>query len=129
MTVWCSVNEINTMKRSSFKATAFSGMLAVIASVSVVTPVLAIDAEAAQMLARQNNCFKCHAIEKKKDGPPYRDVAAKYRGKAEAEAKLIHHITAGEKVKFQDGSEDNHKIIQTTDMAEIKNLIAWILSH
>lgn len=116
------------MIRSSLNASVFSALLAVIATVTVAPPAWAIDVEAAQMLARQNNCFKCHSIDKKKDGPPYRDVAAKYRGKAEAEAKLFHHITAGEKVKFQDGSEDNHKIIQTTDEAEIKNLIGWILS-
>ena len=87
-----------------------------------------MDADAAQMLARQNNCFKCHSIDKKKDGPPYREVAAKYRGRADAEAKLYRHVTAGEKVKLADGTEDNHKIIQTKDVAEIKNLIGWILS-
>lgn len=80
------------------------------------------------MLARQNSCFKCHSVDKKKDGPSYREVAAKYRGRADAEAKLYRHVTAGALVKFQDGSEDNHKIIDTKDDAEIKNLIGWILS-
>jgi cytochrome c len=28
-----------------------------------------VDAEAAKALARQNNCFKCHSVEKEKDGP------------------------------------------------------------
>lgn len=111
--------------RTSFKARLCSALWAAIA---VAPPALAIDADAAQMLARQNNCFKCHSVDKKKDGPPYREVAAKYRGRADAEAKLYHHITAGEKVKFPDGSEENHKIIQTKDAAEIKNLIGWILS-
>jgi cytochrome c len=43
----------------------------------VSSPVFAFDAEAAEALALQNSCFKYHSIEKKKDGPAYRDVAAK----------------------------------------------------
>jgi len=88
----------------------------------------AVDADAAQTLARQSGCFKCHSVEKKKDGPAYRDVAAKYKGNAEAEAKLIHHITSGERVKFEDGHEEDHKIVKSKDPAEIKNLVDWILS-
>jgi cytochrome c len=92
----------------------------------------AVDADAAKMLARQNGCFKCHTIEdnpdKKKDGPPWSKVAAKMRGKADAEQKLIHHITSGEMAKFPDGHSEEHKIIKTKDMDQIKNLIDWILS-
>jgi cytochrome c len=91
-------------------------------------PASALDADAAQTLARQSGCFKCHAIDKKKDGPAYRDVAAKYKGNAEAEAKLIHHITSGERVKFPDGHEEDHKIVKSKDAAEVKNLVDWILS-
>jgi cytochrome c len=91
----------------------------------------AVDVEAAKALARQNNCFKCHATEKEKDGPAYKAVAEKYRGKDNAQARLIEHVTSGEKAKFPDGHEEEHKIVQTTppkDMAQIKNLIDWILS-
>ncbi len=88
----------------------------------------AADAEAAKMLARQSGCFKCHSVEKKKDGPAWRDVAAKYQGNPGAEAKLIHHITSGEMAKFPDGHEEAHKIVKSKDPAEIKNLIDWILS-
>jgi cytochrome c len=88
----------------------------------------AVDVEAAKALARQNSCFKCHGVDKDKDGPAYTKVAAKYRGKANAEEKLITHLTTGEKAKFPDGHEEDHKIIKTKDMAEIKNLVDWILS-
>jgi cytochrome c len=87
-----------------------------------------VDAAAAESLARQNGCLKCHGIDKKKDGPAYREVAAKYKGKADAESRLVHHITSGEKAKFPDGHEEDHKIIKTKDMKEIKNLVQWILS-
>jgi cytochrome c len=92
----------------------------------------AVDADAAQSLARQNNCLKCHGIDKDKDGPSYKKVAEKYKGKADAEAKLANHITSGEKAKFPDGHEEEHKVVKTSppkDMAQIKNLVQWILAQ
>jgi cytochrome c len=91
----------------------------------------AADADTAQALARENNCFKCHAIKKEKDGPAWAKVAEKYRGKAEALERLTKHLTTGEKAKFPDGHEEDHKIIKTdpaNDAAQIKNLVEWILS-
>lgn len=90
-----------------------------------------VDVEGAKALARQNNCFKCHAVDKDKGGPAYKKVAEKFKGKENAEARLIEHITSGEKAKFPDGHEEAHKIVQTSppkDMAQIKNLVDWILS-
>src|SRR5450631_1437725 len=112
--------------RQRIQLAAASGIL--LSAVLSVRPASALDADAAQTLARQSGCFKCHAIDKKKDGPAYRDVAAKYKGNAEAEAKLIQHVTSGERVKFPDGHEEDHKIVKSKDAAEIKNLVDWILS-
>ena len=78
-----------------------------------------------------DNCFKCHGVDKEKDGPAWKKVAEKYKGKAEAEDRLIQHLTTGEKAKFPDGHEEAHKIVQTDppkDMQQIKNLVDWILS-
>jgi cytochrome c len=88
----------------------------------------AADASAAEKQLKSNNCVKCHTVDRKKDGPAYRDVAAKFRPESDAEKKLIHHMTAGEKVKLPDGHEESHKKIKTTDEAELKNLAQWILS-
>ena len=92
----------------------------------------AVDVDAAKALAKQNNCFKCHAIDKDKDGPSYHSVAEKFKGKPNAEAKLINHITSGEKAKFPDGHEEEHKIVKTSppkDPEQIKNLVDWILAQ
>lgn len=40
-------------------------------------------------------CGACHAIDKKIVGPAWNDVAAKYAGKADAEATLVANITKG----------------------------------
>jgi len=88
----------------------------------------AVDAAAAQALAKRSNCMKCHAIDKKKEAVAWKDVAAKLKGKPEAEARLIKHITTGPKVKLEDGSEEQHPIVKTKDEGEIRNLVQWILS-
>ena len=112
-----------------YQAKSFLKSIAVSAVMGVAVPAFAIDAGAAEMLARQSGCLKCHSIDhKKKDGPPYREVAAKYKGKAGSEAKLYLHVTTGAKVKFPDGHEEDHEIIKSKNGPEIKNLISWILS-
>jgi len=88
----------------------------------------AADVAAAESLARHSGCNKCHAVEKKKDGPALRDVAAKYRDDNQAEEKLIKHVTSGEMVKFDDGHKEEHKKVKTQDLEQTKNLIHWILS-
>ena len=89
----------------------------------------AFDADAAQALAKKNDCFKCHAIDKTKKGPSFKKISAKYKGKPEGQEKALKNMTAGEKVKLEDGTEEDHKIIETKDQKEMKNLADWILSH
>jgi len=97
----------------------------------VSAPVIAVgddDVEIKKVL-KQNDCFKCHAIDKTKKGPSYKKIAAKYKGKeAEGEEKMLKNITTGPKVKLEDGTEEEHKIIDITDEAELKKLVRWILS-
>jgi cytochrome c len=105
--------------------------LAAIAALTVATPGLAADEDAAKALLKKNDCFKCHAVDKTKKGPSYKKIAAKYKEKgtpAEAEQKMIKHMTTSPKVKLEDGTEEEHKIIDTKDQAELKNIVQWILS-
>jgi cytochrome c len=110
---------------------ARTSLLAASAAIFMISSaaVAAVDEGAARALAKKNDCFKCHAVDKTKKGPSYKKIATKYKGKeAEGETKMIKNITTGPKVKLEDGSEEDHKIIDTTDQAEIKNLVHWILS-
>lgn len=88
----------------------------------------AADAAAAEALAKKEGCLKCHAVDKKKEAKSLRDIGSKFAGKADAEAKILQQITSGQKVKLEDGTEEEHKAIKTKDKAEVSNLIAWILS-
>jgi cytochrome c len=89
----------------------------------------AVDADAAAVLAKKSDCFKCHAIDKDKKAKSYKKIAESWKGKPDAEAKLVDAITKGPKVKLKDGTEEEHKIIESKDPAALKNLIAWILSQ
>ncbi|KYC29031.1 Cytochrome c, class I [Sterolibacterium denitrificans] len=108
---------------------AFNTLLgAAVSAIFMVSSAQAFDENAARALAKKNDCFKCHAVDKTKKGPSYKKIAAKYKGRADAEEKIVLNITTGPKVKLEDGSEEDHKIIETKDKAEMKNLIDWILS-
>jgi cytochrome c len=109
---------------------AFAGAAALFAAIFMSSAAsAAIDGEAAQALAKKNDCFKCHAIDKSKKGPSIKKIAEKYKGKADAEEKAIKNMTVSQKVKLDDGSEEDHPTLKTTDNAAIKNLAQWMLSR
>ena len=100
-------------------------LVAWILALPVAAPV---DVPAAQTLARQSGCLKCHAVDRTKIAPAWKDVAAKYLGSTGAEDKLYAHVTTGRKAKFPDGHEENHPIVKTRDADRINNLVNWIRS-
>ena len=53
----------------------------------------AADAKMAQDELKEHGCLACHDTDKKKVGPAYKDVAAKYKGKA------VDEVMAGMKSK------------------------------
>jgi cytochrome c len=99
------------------------------ASALSLSATAAVDADAAVKMTKDNGCTKCHAVDKAKKGPAYQKIAAKYKGKADAEAKVIDSVTKSPKVKMEDGSEEEHKAVGTKDAGQIKNLAQWILAQ
>ena len=89
-----------------------------------------VDDAAVKALLKRNDCFKCHAIDKTKKGPAYKKVAEKLKAKprAEAERIVIDNITKSPKVKLEDGTEEEHKVIDTKDPKDYKMLVDWLLS-
>lgn len=89
----------------------------------------ALDDEDAAMLLKKNDCTKCHTVSKTKKGPSYKKIAAKYKGKPDGQEKAIKNMTTGSKVKLEDGSEEEHKVIEIKDPAVLKDLANWILAQ
>lgn len=106
--------------KSVLAGAAILGLWAVTAS--------AQDVSSAEALLKKSGCMKCHSVSADKDGPSFKKTAAKYRGKANAEATLYKHLTTGPTIKV-DGKEERHDIIKSKDDREIRNAIAYILSR
>lgn len=87
-----------------------------------------VDEDAAVALAKKGNCFKCHAVDKRKKAPSYKEVARKYSGKPTAVEELYLHITGTPVIKIEEGDEP-HAGPPSKDRKEIDNLIHWILSR
>jgi cytochrome c len=77
-------------------------------------------------LARKSGCFACHAIDRKVTGPAFKDIAAKYRGDAGAEARLIEKLKIGGGGAW--GEIFMPPMIRTVPDDDIKTLVKWILS-
>lgn len=93
--------------------------------ISAALLVSAGSALASEALAKKYNCLACHAAAKKLIGPSYADVAAKYKGDAGAEAKLVAKVkNGGAGVWGQVPMPPNSAVPD----ADIKTLVKWLLS-
>ena len=85
----------------------------------------AAPALASEDLAKKHACTACHAIDKKLVGPAYKDVAAKYRGDAKAEAALADKVKKGSVGTW--GQVPMPPNAGVPD-ADVKALVKWVLS-
>jgi cytochrome c len=90
--------------------------LAAIAAASIAM-VASGAATAQQELAQKSGCLNCHAVDTKKVGPAFKDVAAKYKGKADAEAQLVDKVS---------GAKGHPAVKASPD--DVKSLVKWVLS-
>ena len=77
-------------------------------------------------LAKAKNCMACHAVANKLVGPAYKDVAAKYAGQKDAEAKLVSKVMKGGSGSW--GAVPMPANPQVTE-AEAKTLVKWVLAQ
>ena len=120
------INTIKTPSRAPRAGLCLAALLA--AGWSVSLHAAEVDSAAALALAKKSGCLKCHAISAKKDGPSFKETAAKLKGKPDAEQTLFTHLSTNPKVKI-DGKEETHESPKTKKEAEIRNLVGWILSR
>ncbi len=92
---------------------------------SVALCVAAAPAAANEALAKSKNCFSCHQVDAKLIGPAYKDVAAKYAGQPDAQARLVQKVMKGGAGVW--GPVPMPANPQVNE-AEAKQLVQWILS-
>ena len=75
----------------------------------------AVDAKLAQDELKEHGCLNCHEAAKKKVGPSFKDIGAKYKG------KKVEEVMAGMKGK------PVHKgpLAKTTD-SSLKVMLEWV---
>lgn len=81
-------------------------------------------------LAKKSGCLACHSVEKKVVGPAWKDVAAKYKGDAEAKARLVAKVKKGGKgnwTKVTGGAPMPPYSPRVKD-ADIEKLVDFVLS-
>ena len=90
-----------------------------------MTLAVAAPAFADQALATSKNCMACHAVDKKLVGPAFKEVAAKYAGKAGASDTLAGKIIKGGSGVW--GPVPMPANAQVNE-AEAKKLADWVLT-
>ena len=75
-------------------------------------------ANASEELAKKSGCLACHNVEgAKKMGASFKDLSAKHKGKAGAEAEILAKISSGKGHPAVKASADDQKA-----------LVKWVLS-
>ena len=95
-------------------------LLAALGALAAATPALA-----SLELAQKNACTACHAVDKKLVGPAYKEVAAKYKGDAKAEAALFDKVKKGSVGVWGQVPMPPNAHVKDED---IKALVKWVLS-
>lgn len=83
-------------------------------------------AKANEELAKKHACLACHAVDKKLVGPSYKDIAAKYRGDAGAEAKLADKVKKGSQGTWGQVPMPPNASVPDGD---VRVLVKWILTQ
>lgn len=92
----------------------------------VLSALVSTSAMASADLAKAKNCMACHAVATKLVGPAYKDVAAKYAGQKDAQAKLVTKVLKGGSGAW--GAVPMPANPQVTE-AEAQTLVKWVLAQ
>ena len=101
-------------------------MMRFVTHFAVLAVTVALPAHANEELAKKHACFACHAVDKKLVGPAYKEVAAKYRGDAGAEAKLVDKVKKGSQGTWGQVPMPPNANVPDGD---VRTLVKWILSQ
>ena len=101
-------------------------MKSLILSAAALVLTAALPAQASEELAKKHLCTTCHVVKGAKTiGPTYADVAKKYAGQKDVEAKLADKVKkGGQGVWGQVPMPPNAAVPE----ADTKVLVKWILS-
>jgi cytochrome c len=86
----------------------------------------ATQASASMQLAIKAGCMTCHQVDKKLIGPAIKDIAAKYKGRADAMAFLTQRVRKGGPGSWGPMPMTPTDVARLSD-ADLKTLLTWML--
>ena len=92
-------------------------MMMVVLTTAALAATGAAVAQDQSALAKSSGCLNCHDVEAKKMGPSFKSVAAKFKGKADAEVTLVTKLTT---------AKDHPEVKAKPD--DVKALVKWVLA-
>jgi cytochrome c len=87
---------------------------------------LPLGAQASQDLATKAGCVACHKVDAKLVGPAYKEVAAKYKGRADAIPYLAKRVRQGGPGNWGQVPMMANDVSRISD-ADLNALLAWVL--
>jgi len=106
---------------------SLSPLLATLLAASAFTLAAPARAEDGEAIIKKARCIACHTIDQKRVGPPYKEVAAKYKGDAKAPGQLFNKVRAGGSGNWGQIPMIPHPADKISD-EDLKTAIHWILS-
>ncbi|MEX3763698.1 c-type cytochrome [Paraburkholderia phenoliruptrix] len=85
----------------------------------------AADAPRGQRIANANACMGCHAVDRKLVGPSFQQIAARYKGDAQAPARLARKVKEGGLGVWGMIPMPAH---QSMSDADIRAVVDWVLA-
>ena len=103
----------------------------ILTMVSATLVTLPPEVSADERLARRIGCTDCHAVVQKGVGPAYSDIAARYRGNADAGEALVRIVKNGGKGNWTaaTGGVAMPPYSALLADAEVRLLVEWVLSQ
>ncbi len=83
-------------------------------------------AESGEVLAKNNNCMTCHAIDRKVLGPSFKEIAEKYKNDKGAQAVMEKKVRTGGSGAW--GVMPMPATAMSVSDGDIKSIVHWVLS-
>jgi cytochrome c len=99
------------------------GGIAMVLALTAAPP--AVAASAGLTIARSNACMGCHAVDRKLVGPSFQQIAARYKGDPNAQAKLQGKVRDGGSGVWGAIPMPSHPGMSNAD---IKTVVEWVLA-
>ena len=90
----------------------------VIAAVVAAGFMVAGAANAQEALAKSSGCMNCHDVSTKKIGPAFKEIAAKYKGNADAQKTIVAKLSAAQ----------GHPEVKAKG-DDLNSLVKWVLAQ